>query len=95
MFFNMEKLGDKIFLIRGYNDENDDNYIMTMVLVGNNDDNYEIKGFLSQEIMTIGSLKRLAKYLINTGYKLHAEVLKDDFNRFYNKDHFKKIKVLQ
>ena len=91
MNFTNEKIADKVYLLRGYKQESDDKYIMVMNLIGNDQDKYDIKGFLSKNCLTLGDLKSLYKYLKSLGLDLYATVLKTDFKRFYTKRDFKEV----
>ena len=93
MNFTNEKIADKIYLLRGYKQETDDSYNMVMLLAGDSEDRYDIKGFLSKDCLSSGDLKSLYKYLKSLGLELRASVLKTDFKRFYNKRSFTKIKI--
>ena len=88
---DLEKI-KQLYFLRGYKEEGDENYCMSMVLLGDKDE-FKIALFSSSKLLTIKEGKELIKYLSNTGMKLTAEVLKTDFDRFYNTRAFEKIKV--
>ena len=93
MNFANEKITDKVYLLRGYKKESNDKYIMVMLLVGDSEDRYDIKGFLSKNCLNVGDLKALFKCLKSLGLELHATVLKEGFERFYSSRSFKEIKI--
>jgi len=97
MKFLLEKIDlskiKQLYFLRGYEEAKDDKFCTSMVLLGGNND--ELKGalLLSRKQLTITNGKELIKYLKSTGMKITAEVLKTDFDRFYNTKAFEKIKV--
>lgn len=93
MIFRNEKITDKVNLIRGYKKESDNSYCMIMLLVGNNQNKYEIKGFLSRKSLQESDFKLLYKYLQSLGLELYADVLTEDFKRFYEKRKFERILI--
>lgn len=95
MTFLNEKITDRIYLIRGYEKESDSNYCLIMLLVGNDQNKYEIKGFLSRKFLREDDFKTLYKYLQSLGLELYANVLKTDFKRFYEKRKFKTIEIVE
>lgn len=94
MIFRNEKIMGKIYLIRGYEKESDNSYCMVMLLVGNNQNKYEVKGFLSQKTLSVGDSRSLYRYLKSLGLELYANVLKTDFKRFYEKRKFRTIEII-
>ncbi|MBE9485449.1 MAG: hypothetical protein IMY74_11410, partial [Bacteroidetes bacterium] len=88
MKFLLEKIDlseiKQLYFLRGYENKEDNNYCMSMALLGDDNDEFTIKLLLSQKTLSIKEGKNLLKYLKGTGLKLVAEVLKSDFERFYN-----------
>lgn len=89
---DLEKI-KQIYLLRGYRKEEDDSYRMSMVLIGDTQNEFELKLLQSIKVLSISDGKDLLKYLRETGLKIIAEVLKADFERFYNTKSFEKINV--
>ena len=83
----------QLYFLRGYKEDGDDNYCTSMVLLGDSKNEFKIALFLSNKTLTIKDGKELIEYLKGTGMKLTAEVLKVDFDRFYNTKNFERIKV--
>jgi hypothetical protein len=97
MTFTLEQLDltkiKSIYLLRGYKDGEDDHYCTVMILAGDEDHDYEIKLFLSSQVLSIKDGKELFRYLKGQGMKLHADVLESDFERFYLARSFKRITI--
>ena len=83
----------QLYFLRGYKDKKDDHYQLSLVLLGNEDDEFEICLFSSNKILSISDWKSLMKYAKETGLKLNAKTLKTDFDKFYNTRAFEKIKI--
>ena len=97
MRFLLEKIDlskiKQLYFLRGYKKAEDDNFCTSMVLLGDNDDEFKAALLLSRKQLTQTDGKDLMKYLKNTGMKITAEVLKTDFDKFYNSRSFEKIKL--
>ena len=97
MNFNLEKIDlskvKNLHFLRGYEKETDDNYCLSLVLLGDEDDNYSVNLFISKKNLTITDWKNLWKYAKKSGLKLHADTLEADFKKFYNSRAFKRIKI--
>lgn len=84
---------NQLYFLRGYEKKDDDNYCMSMVLMGNDTNEFKATLFLSNKTLSITDGKELLKYLKNTGMKFTAEVLKSDFDKFYNSRVFERLKI--
>ena len=97
MNFNLEKIDlskvKNLHFLRGYEKETDDNYCLSLVLLGDEDNDYSVNLFLSRKTLTIIDWKDLLKYAKKSGLKLHADTLKADFEKFYNSRAFKRVKI--
>ena len=97
MKFNLEKIDltkvKTLYFLRGYENETDDNYCLSLVLLGDDKDDFSVCLFLSRKTLTVTDWKDLVKYAKKSGLKLHAEVLKEDFKKFYNSRSFKKVNI--
>ena len=97
MKFNLEKIDltkvKGLYFLRGYENETDDNYCLSLVLVGDEEDNYSVNLFISKKLLTITNWKELMKFAKESGLKLHAETLKSDFDKFYSARAFRRINV--
>ena len=100
MLYNLEEIDltklKSLYFLRGYKDKTDKNYCMVMALLGNKEDNYEVKLWLqdhAQKTLAIGDMKELVKYLQDKGMKLYADVLEEDFNRFWKSVKVKRVKI--
>jgi len=95
--FNLEKIDlskvKNLHFLRGYEKETDDNYCLSLVLLGDEDDDYSVNLFISKKALTITDWKELMKYAKESGLELHADTLKADFEKFYNTRAFKRIKI--
>lgn len=70
---------------------------MVMALLGDDKNNYKVKLWLqdhTKKILTIRDMKQLVKYLQDNGVKLYADVLEEDFNRFWKNIKTKEIKIV-
>jgi len=93
MHFNNEKLADRVYMVRGYREEDDERFILVLTLVGDENNDYEVKGMLTQITLKVGEFKSLIKYMQSLGMKMHADVLRQDFKKFYGKKNFERIKL--
>lgn len=97
MVFRLEKIDlskiKQLYFLRGYENEEDENYCISMVLLGDDKEEFTISLLISRKQLTISDGKGLIKYLKKVGMKLKAEVLKTDFDRFYSRKSFKKINL--
>lgn len=95
MKFNLEKIDltkiKQLYFLRGYENEGDDHYCMSLVLLGDNDDEFAVSLLISRKTLSTKDWKELMKYAKQSGLKLHAETLKADFDKFYSGRAFKKI----
>ena len=95
MEFTLEQIDVKqiknVYLLRGYDDLKEDHYCFNLVLMQNLDNSFSAKLALSDKTLTISDGKDLFKYLKKVGVKFTADVLQDDFDRFYNTRGFKRI----
>ena len=64
-----------------------------MVLVGDINNEFTIKLLTAKKTLTIKEGKDLLEYLKTSGMKCSAEVLKTDFDKFYDARAFEKIKL--
>jgi hypothetical protein len=83
----------QLYFLRGYEKDENDKFCMSMVLLGDNDDEFKGALLLSRKQLTITDGKDLIKYLKASGMRITAEVLKTDFDKFYNSRAFEKIKI--
>lgn len=88
---NLEEI-KQLYFLRGYEGDEDNSYCTSMVLIGNNDDEFKITLFLSQKTLSITDMKGFLEYLKKAGMSWHAEVLESDFDKFYDKRSFKKVR---
>ncbi len=97
MEFTLEKIDlskvKQLYFARGYKDTNQDHYTLSLVLVGDKKQEFEVCLFSSQETLTITEWKELMKAAKETGLKLCAKTLKADFDKFYNNRAFERIKL--
>ena len=97
MKFLLEKIDltkiKQLYFLRGYEKAEDDNFCTSMVLLGDNKDEFKAALFLSRKLLNITDGKELIKYLQNSGLKITAEVLKTDFDKFYNSRAFERVKI--
>ena len=96
MIFNLERIDlfkvKSLYFLRGYENQDEDHYCTSMVLFGNEENEYEPCLFISKKTLGIKDGKELLRYLKNRGMKLtSANVLEADFDRFYNSRAFKKV----
>jgi len=95
--FNLEKIDlskvKNLYFLRGYETEEDDNYCLSLILLGDEDNDYSVNLFLSRKTLTITNWKELMKYAKESGLELHADTLKADFEKFYNSRSFERIKI--
>jgi len=89
---DLEKI-KQLYFLRGYEKDEDDNFCTSMVLLGDNKDEFKAALLLSSKSLTTTDGKDLIKYLKNSGMKITAEVLKTDFDKFYNTRAFEKIRL--
>jgi hypothetical protein len=83
----------QLYFLRGYEKEGDDHYCMSLVLLGDSDDEFTVSLLISRKTLSTKDWKELMKYAKKSGLKLHAETLKTDFDKFYNSRAFERIKV--
>lgn len=97
MKFLLEKIDltkiKQLYFLRGYEKAENDEFCTSMVLLGDNNDEFKGALLLSRKQLTQKDGKDLMKYLKNTGMKMTAEVLKADFDKFYNTRAFERIKI--
>ena len=99
MHFSLEEINleeiKQLYFFRGYENEGDDSYCTSLVLLGDNNDDAEFKIalWLSKKTLSITDIKGLLKYLKKAGMKCHADVLKSDFDKFYDARSFKRVKI--
>ena len=97
MIFRLEKIDltkiKQLYFLRGYETAEDENYCTSMVLLGDDKEEFTISLLISRKQLTISDGKGLIKYLKKVGMKLKAEVLKVDFDRFYSRKSFEKINL--
>lgn len=98
MIFNLEKIDlskvKSLYFLRGYENQDDDHYCTSMVLLGNEKNEYEPCLFISKKSLTVSDGKKLLEYLKAMGLRLtSATVLKTDFDKFYNSRAFRKIEL--
>ncbi len=89
---DLEKI-KQLYFLRGYEKEGDDHYCMSLVLLGDSDNEFTVSLLISRKTLSRKDWKELMKYAKQSGLKLHAEALKTDFDKFYNTKVFKKIKL--
>ena len=89
---DLEKI-KQLYFLRGYENEEDNNFCTSMVLLGDNKDEFKAALFLSRKLLNTTDGKELIKYLQNSGMKITADVLKTDFDKFYNTRAFEKIRL--
>lgn len=96
MDFTLEQIDTKqvknVYLLRGYNDLNEDHYCFNLVLMQHLDNTFSAKLALANKTLTITDGKDLFKYLKKIGVEFTADVLQDDFDKFYNTRGFQRIK---
>jgi len=83
----------QLYFLRGYEKSEDDNYCMSLVLIGNEQEEFSVHLFISRKTLSIRDWKELMKYAKESGLKLHAEILQEDFNKFYNTKVFKRLNI--
>lgn len=83
----------QLYFARGYKNANQDHYTLSLVLIGDEDQEFKVCLFSSQKTLTISEWKELMKAARKTGLKLCAETLKTDFDKFYNNRAFERIKL--
>jgi len=95
--FNLEKIDltkvKNLYFLRGYEDETEDNYCLSLVLMGDKNDDYSVNLFISKKNLTITNWKEIMKYAKESGLELHADTLKADFEKFYNSRAFKRVRI--
>ena len=97
MEFTLEEIDmakvKQLYFLRGYKDKDDDHYMCSLVLIGDEEQNFEVCLFISQETLSISEWKSLMKFAKKSGLKLCADTLKADFDKFYNARAFERIKL--
>ena len=95
MNFNLEKIDlskiKQLYFLRGYENEGDDHYCMSLVLLGDSDDEFTVSLLISRKTLSTKDWKELMKYAKKSGLKLQAKALKADVDKFYSKRSFRKI----
>ena len=89
---NLEEI-KQLYFLRGYENEEDENYCTSMVLMGDDDSEFTVALFLSKKTMSITDGKALLQYLKKAGMSCHADVLESDFNKFYGARSFKRVNL--
>lgn len=83
----------QLYFARGYKDVDQDHYTLSLVLVGDEDQEFKVCLFSAHETLTITEWKELMKAARKTGLKLSADTLKTDYDKFYNARAFERIKL--
>lgn len=96
MTFNLEKVDlsklEALYFLRGYESNDNDDYCTLLVLRGDEQNKHEAGPFISRKTLTIKDGKELWKYLESKGLRItSANVLEEDFERFYGTRAFKRI----
>ena len=89
---NLEKI-KQLYFLRGYENEGDEKYCTSMVLLGDYEAEFKMALWLSKKTLSITDFKGVFRYLKSSGMSCHADVLKSDFEKFYAKRSFKRVKA--